>query len=112
MKGTIIVNGKPLVSGLIVFLPQAGKNDPINAAIKDGAFDSGPMPSGPAKIYIIPSSVQREGGGGGNDLVPAKKAGGADPGSVPAKYQDAETSGLTVDVKPGAPTTFDKDLTP
>ena len=33
-------------------------------------------------------------------------------GSVPAKYQDAETSGLTVDVKPGAPTTFDKDLTP
>ena len=115
VKGKISVNGKPLASGLISFLPQSGDNNPINVAITDGMYDSTPIiPPGLAKIYIIQSpSKPEEGKGGGNDFVPApKKANAANPNSVPVRFQDASTSGLTVEVKSGETIVFDKDLTP
>ena len=114
VKGKITVNGKPLASGLISFLPQSGDKNPVNVAIKDGMFESGPIiPSGLAKVYIIPSTTKPEEKAGGNDLVPTKKTGyAASPDGVPVKYQDANTSGLTVEVKSGQTITFDKDLTP
>ncbi|HEX3150282.1 MAG TPA: hypothetical protein VHR66_19555 [Gemmataceae bacterium] len=108
------MNGKPLTRGLITFLPQSGKNDPINAAIIDGEFDTlMTVPPGVSKIYIIPSSSKpEEATGGGNDLVPKPKSAAKDPNAVPTKYQNADTSGLTVTVKSGETVTFDKDLTP
>jgi hypothetical protein len=108
------VNGKPIERGLITFLPQSGNMDPINAAIIDGVYDTGPMPAGLAKICIFPPTTKpEESGGGGGDLVARPKKGAVrDPNAVPAKYQNAETSGLTVTVKSGEAITFDQDLAP
>jgi hypothetical protein len=118
VKGKITVRGQPLAGGLITFLPQGENNNPVSVAINmDGTYDSGPIiPSGLAKVYIIPSSpVGRGPAAGGGDVIPvAKKALAASAGatSVPVKYQTVETSGLTVTVKPGETVTFDQDLTP
>lgn len=114
VKGKITVNGKPLARGLITFLPQSDKNDPVSATITDGAYDTTLIvPPGVSKIYIIASSTKPEETTGGNDLVARPKtAPSRDPNAVPTKFQDAETSGLTVTVKAGETTTFDKDLTP
>jgi hypothetical protein len=111
VKGTITVGGKPLPSGLIVFLPEGGNKDPMNCAIRNGEYETTPMPAGLARIYIIPSS-RRPQAEGGSDLVPAVREAANDPFTVPTKYQTVETSGLTVTVKAGETLTFDKDLTP
>lgn len=114
VSGKITVNGKPIARGLITFLPQGEKNDPASAAIIDGVYDTGmTIPAGLCKIYIIPSSSKPQEAAGGNDLVPRPKTpAGRDPNAVPTKFQNADTSGLTVTVKSGEAITFDKDLTP
>jgi hypothetical protein len=114
VSGTITVNGKPLPAGLITFESQVGKHDAFSAAIKDGKYETAPIPAGDCKITVIHSTVAGPGGsGGGNDLAPPKPGAGGKTGpaiEVPSKYQRSDTSGLEFKVKSG-PNTFDKDLT-
>jgi hypothetical protein len=109
VKGTITVGGKPLPEGLICFLPEGGNKDPMNCNIRDGVYETGSMPAGLARIYIIPAS--KPPAEGGSDLRPTARKAANNP-IVPVKYHTVETSGLTVTVESGKTITFDKDLTP
>src|SRR5262245_2998889 len=118
VSGTVKVNGQPLPKGLITFLSEVGNKDPYSAQIIDGKYQTSPIPAGPAKVMIIPglesaapSEPPKE--GQGNDLMPTVQPGRVKkPGLVvPDKYQNAETSGLSLTVKSGE-NTFDVDMKP
>jgi hypothetical protein len=109
-------DGKPLPKGLITFLSEVGKKDVYNAAIVNGQYLTSEIPAGPAKVVIVPA-LETAGGAGvpvekGNDRVPQPKpADGKKPIEVPAKYQNADTSGLHLTVQSGE-NTFDVNLRP
>jgi hypothetical protein len=107
VRGKIAVNGTPLPAGLITFQSEVGNHDAFSAPVKDGRYETGPIPAGPCKVTVIHSSVARP-AAGGSDLGRARTAGAVE---VPEKYGRADTSGLTFTVKPGA-NSFDRDLTP
>src|SRR3954447_23124894 len=69
VRGTITVAGKPLPRGSITFLPEAGDRDPVTAAVIDGVYDTGPMPTGPARITIM-HSTQAPAAAGGDRTSP------------------------------------------
>lgn len=110
VKGKITVNGKPLAKGLITFLTSSGNKDPYSSAITNGEYAIPDMPAGPAKVYIIPPLTSEPPPVDKGDLVPAAR-----PGQkklvVPDKYQNPETSGLSLVVQKGE-NKFDADLTP
>jgi hypothetical protein len=110
VKGKITVNGQPLPDGLITFESEVGNKDPFSAAVKDGAYETGPIPVGLCKVSVIQNKVPRP-AAPGNDLVPVANPRDRAAVTVPPKYGRSDTSGLTFDVKAG-PNTFDKDLTP
>jgi hypothetical protein len=109
-------DGKPLPKGLITFLSEVGNNDVYNAAIVNGQYLISEIPAGPAKVVIQPAI---ETGNGPevpvekrNDLAPPpKSADGKKRIEVPAKYQNADTSGLHLIVQSGE-NTFDVNLRP
>jgi hypothetical protein len=107
VRGTITVAGRPLPRGSITFLPAAGDRDPVTAAVIDGVYDTGPMPTGPARITIM-HSTHAPAAAGGDRTSPRLPA---DAPRVPAKYHSPDTSGLSLPVKPGA-NTFDYDVRP
>jgi hypothetical protein len=106
-------DGKPLPKALITFLSEVGNKDVFNAAIVNGKYLTSEIPAGPAKVVIMPALEHEKAGGAqvpvgkGNDLAPSGKKGI----EVPAKYQNADTSGLLVMVQSGE-NTFDVDLRP
>jgi hypothetical protein len=110
-------DGKPLPKGLITFLSEVGNRDVFNAVIVNGKYLTSEVPAGPAKVVIVPDLARSVGTGvspnqEGNDLVPRRNP--ADEkklAEVPAKYQNADTSGLHVIVQTGE-NTFDVDLRP
>lgn len=110
-------DGKPLAKGLITFLSEVGNKDVFNAAIVNGKYLTSEMPAGSAKVVITPD-LGKSGGQGvspnkeGNDLAPRPNpADGNKQIEVPAKYQNADTSGLQFTVQSGE-NTFDVKLTP
>jgi hypothetical protein len=107
VQGKITINGMPLPAGLITFLSEVGNHDAFSATIKDGKYETGPIPAGPCKVTVVHSSVARP-AAGGSDLGRARTTGVVE---VPDKYGRADSSGLTFTVKPGA-NTFDQNLTP
>ena len=84
--GTVTFDGKPLPAGTIAF---AAIDQPASTAVKirDGVYFTDRAPVGKNAISIDTSSIQS-----GN---PAKYV------PIPAKYNDASTSGLTADIQPG-----------
>jgi hypothetical protein len=107
VQGKITVNGTPLPAGLITFQSEVGNHDALSAPVKDGRYETGPIPVGPCKVTVIHSSVARP-AAGGSDLGRARTAGVVE---VPEKYGRADTSGLTLTIKSGA-NMFDRNLTP
>jgi hypothetical protein len=107
VQGKITVNGKPLPAGLITFHSEVGNHEVFSAPVKDGRYETGPIPAGPCKVTVIHSSVAKP-AAGGSDLGRARTAGVV---KVPEKYGRGDTSGLTFAIKSGA-NTFDRDLTP
>jgi hypothetical protein len=116
ITGTVTVDGKKLKRGLVTFMPENTGKGVFNAAIVDGKYEVSGVPTGLAKVVIIPG-LDRPGTGSnppeGNDGAPAttppKKEDLAT--SVPTKYQDAATSGLELTVKSGR-NDYDVNLTP
>ena len=107
VRGTITVAGKPLPQGSITFLPAAGDRDPVTAAVIDGVYDTGPMPTGAARITIMHSMTPPAPAGGDR----ASRRLPADTPRVPPMYHSPDTSGLSLPVQPGA-NTFDYDIRP
>lgn len=111
VKGKITVNGQPLPRGLITFESEVGNRDAFAAAIVDGEYETGPIPAGPCKVTVIHSDFAQPSAPEGNDLIPTRTAKDQPGLTVPDKYHQADTSGLTFTVKPGE-NTYDQDLTP
>jgi hypothetical protein len=110
VKGKITVGGKPLAKGAIVFIPTTGNRDPYTAAITNGEYAMPDMPGGPAKVYISPPLTEEPPPVDKGDVVPSARP-GRKKVVVPDKYQNPETSGLSLTVQKGE-NTFDADLTP
>jgi hypothetical protein len=97
VSGSVTYKGRPLHNAIVRFVSAA---DPFNAsggAIgADGSYQFGDVPIGPAKIYVDTSAMSEF---GPKSVI-----------EIPEKYADAETSGLTYDVKPGENTGVKFDL--
>lgn len=107
VKGTISVEGKPITRGLITFMSEVGNHDVFNAAIIDGKFETSPIPCGPTKIVIVPTTQPAPDPGGSDLLKRAPRVNSSM--EVPAVYQTAESTPLTFKVEKGE-NTFDRDL--
>ena len=110
VEGKMTLSGKPVKRALVTFLPEAGNAYPVT--VVDGKYESSDIPVGPAKVTVmtaqLPPTVEEAKGG---DLIaPVRKKQEPIP-EIPDKYQDAGTSGLTLDIKRGK-NTFDINLTP
>jgi hemoglobin len=79
VKGKVNLDGKPLAKASVSLVPEKG--DPIPAKTgDDGSFTSAKVPLGSYKVTVKSDTA----------------------GQVPAKYGDAKTTDLKVDVKAGA----------
>ncbi len=110
--GRVTVGGQPVAHGTITFEAEDGKPDA--AWIEDGRyhFQTGQtvgLPPGRYKVSVVP----RQPTGPEPQLVGQEtKPVGATGPTIPEKYHQAATSGLTVEVKGGDNRTFDFDLAP
>jgi hypothetical protein len=90
IAGTVTLDGKPLPSGDIVFVPE-DKTCPLGVAIKDGEYQLR-SPPGKMRVEIRP----------GTEIVPSKedlKAGRRptiDEPCIPPQYNDASTLSVVV----------------
>jgi hypothetical protein len=87
----LLASGKPLSSGTICFEPVDAPGFKATGKIQpDGAFtmttheDGDGAAEGTSHVYIVPDGGQVKG-----------------PSSVPLKFTDAESSGISVTVRPG-----------
>ena len=116
ITGTVTVNGQKLKRGLVTFMPEDTKKGVFNATIIEGKYEVSGVPTGLAKVVIIPG-LDPPGTAGnppeGNDQAPPAKPSKKEDlaTSVPAKYHDAATSGLELTVKSGR-NDYDVNLTP
>jgi hypothetical protein len=76
ITGMVTFQGKPLTGGFVTFVTEKGKADAkINA---DGTYRVRGVPVGPAKIVVASKAV-----------------------AIPARYANADTSGLIYRIKEG-----------
>jgi len=123
MSGTVTYKSKPLTGGSVTFLTETGSaTGTIDAS---GTYKVEDVPLGQAKISVFsgggPPPMKMPGGGkdrgaGQKDLPPeaqqALKGGkqGTPGATIPAKYNDASTSDLKVEVKSGNNPPFNIEL--
>jgi hypothetical protein len=96
ISGTVTFNGSPLPAGTVGLESASG---PVSTAIPigpGGTFSSDRAPLGKNFITVDTSSIHF---GNPSAFVP-----------IPEKYNNSRTSGLTVDVKPGANENIDLKL--
>jgi len=99
VSGTVKFDGKPLTAGTITFFDEKNRatSSQINA---DGTYEVHGVWAGQAKIAVaVPLAIAFD-----SASVPGAKPMQFGPKNVPvlpAKYLDAETSGLTCDVRGG-----------
>jgi hypothetical protein len=123
ITGKITYQGKPLPVGTVTFVPEQGGS--FISDIRDGEYKVMKVPSGPVKIAIATPSQSppaqyieqmRPPAELLEKMVPGKAGEGSDkpfqerkPVSIPKRFSDPTTSGLTYTVKSG-PQVFDIDL--
>jgi hypothetical protein len=120
VSGKVTVNDQPVRRGTVTFIASASTWASAVPIGEDGSYTIVNAPSGPVKITVASAEPNpRLGGkfkdrkgpaqeeGNTEDMPPSVRnrfnpgaAGPAGP-SVPKKYNDRETSGLTYEVKPG-----------
>lgn len=93
VSGEVTLNGRPLPAGVISFHAEGGTQRVVDAPIADGKYAVSGVPPGNTIVTV-------------GNLRPS-------PGnrSVPPRYGDPDTSGLTLIVQPGEQT-FLVALTP
>ncbi len=116
VKGKVILDGKPMTGGTIIFEYSGGGADApkgtgggpfrVTSRIKDGTFNligyagSEGMPEGNYKVGISPTQGRSEDNLFGREVVVPKK--GKSTVSV-SRYADPKTSGLTSKVSKDGP---------
>ena len=101
VSGTVTVDGVPLTAGQVTFVPVDTAEKPGNTGFSGGTLDAtgkytiftggeAGAPLGKYKATVNPSMVPMAGGG-------------APPTAFNAKFRDAKTSTLDVEVVDGAP---------
>ena len=105
VKGKVTINGQPVKKGTVFFQPvDAAKGRPARSGIKpDGSYAASSLDNdqaigpGEYKVLLMPPAMEVG--------SPAGKA------SIPQKYRDANTSGLTITVPyGGGPITYDIEM--
>ncbi len=101
VSGTVYFKGQPLKTGTITFYDRASgvASSPIQA---DGTYAVRKVRAGPAKITVaLPMEISFL--GLGQTLAGRGPSPGPPPApAFPARYQDPEKSGLSLEVQPGA----------
>lgn len=99
VHGTVKLNGQPLTSGTVQFLPDAGR--PAKGEIQsDGTYELGTLGTadgaqiGSHRVAIVAYEAS-------NDNRPAYQSRAANKPLVPSRYMSAGTSQLKFDVQAG-----------
>lgn len=96
-KGRVTAAGQPVTTAMINFVnPTSGAAASCDLA-SDGSFsiEEGLAP-GSYKVFVIPKSSEADA------PKPGQMAAAQPKSPIPPKYRSDATSGLTVDIKPGA----------
>jgi hypothetical protein len=104
VTGEVKLNGQPLKSGTITFMPVSGTTS-STGEIKDGRYSLGtttPGDGAPAGEYKVSVTAWEK--------LPTMTEAGVP--AVPEKYMNADTSGLTAKVESQRSQTIDFDLQP
>ena len=114
VTGKVSFRGKPLHYGTVMFQHEAGGQPAIGTIQSDGSFQLA-TPGVGEGVRVGPQLV-RITSFEGNDPNNPKKLGSGEPvlgrTLIPTKYSSFGASGLSVEVKPGEPQSFEFDLTP
>ena len=86
-SGTVTFNGQPLPAGTIGFESTANKVTTSVSIREGGKYTTDRAPVGSALVTVDTSSIKY-----GNPAIYV---------AIPEKYNNAKTSGLTADIKPG-----------
>jgi hypothetical protein len=119
LKGTVTYKGAPVTGGTLMLYPASGA--PFSISLKtDGSFQVDDAPVGPMKVTVETDSVSHAAPGGMPPGMAMPKDSKPPPDMpkpdatnqpkkvvIPAKYNKAETSGLTWDTKAEKTKTFD-----
>jgi hypothetical protein len=95
VSGTVTYQGKPLTSGLVVFVDKDGKVTQPAGIEVDGSYVAEKVPVGPMAVCVETHPLSG-GDGGGTDQPRPRYV------PLPPKYKDAKQSELTLTVKSGA----------
>jgi hypothetical protein len=124
VSGKVTFDGEPIPWGRVFFHSQGNKNEVLNGRIINGQYSVAGVPTGPVKIAVESIPAPKGSGPGADDKMtegfkammkdrnlgaPADIAGKFI--EIPARYANAEESGLAFDVSRGAQT-HDLPLTP
>jgi ABC-type glycerol-3-phosphate transport system substrate-binding protein len=105
ISGEVTYNGRPLPSGTITFLGQAGHKRVAAADIHDGKFEIPDLEAGPVKVTVV--TLPPDHGGrpptGQAIAAPAEMPAGKYV-PIPYRYASPDFSGLGYDVTPGPQT--------
>jgi hypothetical protein len=105
VSGKVTYQGKPLTSGLVIFIDKDGRVSQPAGIEVDGSYVADNVPLGPVAVCVETHPLS--GGDGGPNAPQDQPRPRYVP--LPAKYKDAKQSGLTLDVKPG-PNVYDIEL--
>jgi hypothetical protein len=92
VSGTVTYKGAPVKSGSVNFVSATGAADQAKLS-ESGAYTIPSLEAGEYKVYILPPTPEPQ--PPGTKLAPPPKF------EVPAKYQDAKSSGITKTVTGG-----------
>jgi hypothetical protein len=115
--GTARLDGTALDMGMVVFTPAGGGEAHSGTIQKDGSFRLHAIPPGRYRVAVqtsmyagMAAAAEKARGGGGGQPVSMRELEGTFR-AVPKKLEDPTTSGIEVDVRPGAPVAIDAKST-
>lgn len=103
VHGKVTHQGAGVTEGQIVFTNLTLKTDVVGELGADGAYTATNLPEGDYAVRVTPKPVVPS----MDPKVPTPKP--ADPANIPKKYRNAQTSGLTMEIKQGD-NTFDAKI--
>ena len=97
VSGTVMLNGSPLTSGQVIFFTAETGSSGMAQVDESGHYEIRDL-AAPGEYTVTVTGQE-----------PMPDGPPVPPSKIPAKYESASTSGLTLSLKPGA-NTFDIDL--
>jgi hypothetical protein len=128
LSGQVLFNGKPLPGGWVTFRPADSSKNSVTALIDVNGHYEATLPAGAVKIAVdnrewepaaagktvLPPGVKLPAAPQSTAEAPAVAGASSKPAGryipIPARFYDAEESGLTFTVAPGRSLTHDIEL--